>query len=186
MCHVYIMHIAIFSYLSQINVYVQQSGYFQYPAILSNSSTHHCPNSFRNLTVHDFTGIFSLDWILLINNTTVLLLIPILDRIIYPLCCPWVPSMFSRMGVGVIASLISIICAISVEAVRIHHFNPGSQLGINVLQYQSIFSVDISVGAMVPQLVIQATAECLTLITGMQNLLYVCICCVCACYYKDF
>ena len=75
--------------------------------------------------------------------------------------------MLSRMGVGVVASLISIICAITIEAVRIHRFESGTSLGINVLLYQSIFSVDISVGVMAPQLFIQGAAECLTLITGI-------------------
>ena len=163
--------INVYSIVSlQINVYVQQSAYFQYPAILSNNTACHCPKSTKSFTIHNFTGIFSLYWILLINNTTVLLLIPILDRIVYPLCCPWVPSMFSRMGVGVVASLVSIFCAIAVEVVRIH----WPLLGVNVLLYQTTFSVNIPVGVMAPQLFIQGAAECLTLITGVCSDVYLC------------
>ena len=76
-------------------MYVQQSGYFRYPAMLSNDTALYCSNSSRNFTVHEFTGIFSLDWIFLINNITVVLLIPILGCIVYPLCCPWVPIVCS-------------------------------------------------------------------------------------------
>jgi len=74
--------------------------------------------------------------------------------------------MLSRMGVGVVASFISIVCAITVEAIRIHQFDSGSSLGVNILLYQHTFFVDIPVGVMAPQLFIQGAAECLTLITG--------------------
>ena len=96
------------------------------------------------------------------------MVIPILDRIVYPLCCPWMPNMFSRIGAGMFFSCISILCAIIVEATRYHVFEHSStsQLNINVFQYFQVFSVSIPVGAMAPQLWAQAVAECLTLVTS--------------------
>jgi len=82
------------------------------------------------------------------------------------------------MGVGVVASLVSIICAIAVEVVRIH----WPLLGVNVLLYQSTFSVDIPVGVMAPQLFIQGAAECLTLITGIYSDVYL-VCVYVECYW---
>jgi len=75
--------------------------------------------------------------------------------------------MLKRMGVGVVTSFVSITCAITVEAVRVYHFESGAPLGINKLPYRSFFSADISVGVMAPQLFIQGAAECLTLVTGI-------------------
>jgi len=87
-----------------------------------------------------------------------------LDRIVYPLCCPWVPSMFSRMGVGMVASLCSIGCAIVVEVFRYNSL--PSHFEINHFDAIKVFSATISVGVMVPSFFIQAIAECLTLITS--------------------
>ena len=56
---------------------------------------------------------------------------------------------------------------ITIEAVRIHHFESGVPLGIKVLLYQSMFSVNIPIGVMAPQLFIQGAAECLILIMGI-------------------
>ena len=69
-----------------------------------------------------------------------------------------------------IFSFISISCAIVVEAIRFHTFQHNSnsdQLDINVFHYSKVFSVNIPVGIMAPQLFAFAVAECLTLITSM-------------------
>ena len=76
--------------------------------------------------------------------------------------------MFSRILAGMFFSIISIFCAIIVEATRYHMFeqNSTSEISINVFQYFKVFSVSISIGAMAPQLCAQAIAECLTLVTS--------------------
>ena len=143
-------------------MYLTQSTYLRQPYFLANHTTLHC--SQKNITVNYVSKIFSTYWILLINNAAVLLLIPILDRIVYPLCCPWVPSMFSRMAVGMVACVFSICCAIVVEVCR--YYSLQSNFEINVFHYIKNFSATISVGVMAPSFFIQAIAECLTLITS--------------------
>ena len=130
-----------------------------------------CNNSsnFTEFRIHHFSKLFSLNWILTINIVTVLLVIPMLDRVVYPLCCPWMPSMFSRIGAGMLFNFVSIFCAIVVEAIRYHTFEHSSTsvIRINEFQYFKVFSVSMSVGTMAPQLCAQAIAECLTLVTSM-------------------
>ena len=76
--------------------------------------------------------------------------------------------MFSRIGAGMCFSIISIFCAIIVEAARystLEH-SSTSEININVFPHFKVFSVSISIGAMAPQLCAQAIAECLTLVTS--------------------
>ena len=149
-------------------MYIEQSGFLDHPAVYQhNFAVKHCDDdNITEIRIHHFSKVFSLNWILLINNITILLLIPILDRVVYPLCCPWVPSMFNRIGVGMFFSFVSIFCAIVVEAVRYHTNISSSEININDFQYFKVFSVSIPVGTMTPQLCAQAVAECLTLVTS--------------------
>jgi len=165
LCMNYLVHV-----LFQLsNVYLTQSTYLQQPNFLENNTVLYC--SHKNVTVNHVNKIYSTYWILLINNAAILLLIPILDRIVYPLCCPWVPSMFSRMAVGMIACLFSIGCAIAVEVVR----NTGLQSNFEINDFvdTKVYSSIIPVGVMAPSFFIQAIAECLTLITSKRRVLLV-------------
>ena len=156
----------------QLNAYIEQSAFLDHPAVYSDHNLTVRPLNCNDTLfhIHHFSPLFSLNWILIINNITVLLVIPILDRIVYPLCCPWMPNMFSRIGAGMFFSCISILCAIIVEATRYHVFEHSStsQVNINVFQYFQVFSVSIPVEVMAPQLWAQAVAECLTLVTSKQ------------------
>ena len=116
--------------------------------------------------IHEFNGsLFSAQWIFLINVTAVLLLIPLLDRIIYPLCLSLTPGMFSRIRIGMMASFASISCALIVEVIR-YTLKSQSKLEVNIFAKDGIVSAPIPVGVMAPQYVFQALAECLALITS--------------------
>jgi len=159
----------------QINAHVEQSGFLEHPTVFLdyNHTILYCNESNELIVhIHRFRKFFSPYWILLINGTTVLLLIPILDRIVYPLCCVWMPTMFGRIGVGMFFSFVSISCAIAVEAIHFHvrqiQFCSEYQW---VLHFQSFnFSVSVSVGIMAPQLCAQAVAECLMTVTSKHSM----------------
>ena len=150
----------------QLNsVYVMQSTYLKFPSVLSNHSSKNC-----NSTVHYYYGsLFLAQLIFLINVAAVLLMIPLLDRIIYALCCPLTPGMFSRIGIGMFASFISISCALTVEAVRYSTLRSqpsNSTLEVNIFSKEGVVSAPVSVEVMAPQYVFQAIAECLAFITS--------------------
>ena len=147
-----------------------QSTYLEFPSVFSNSSNINCSSTQR--IIHVFTGsLFSAQWVFLINIVAVLLLIPLLDRIIYPLCLALTPGMFSRIGIGMFASFASISCALIVEAIRYSTLKSQpsqSTLEVNIFATlkNGVVSAPISVGVMAPQYVFQALAECLALITS--------------------
>ena len=149
-------------------MYVKQSTYFKFPSIFSNDSMENCSST--QLIVHEYFGtLFLPQCVLLINVATVLLLIPLLDRIIYPLCCLLTPGMYSRIGIGMFASFVSISCGLIVEAMRYNTLNSQashSTLEVNKFTTEGVISVPMSVGVMAPQYVFQAVAECLALITS--------------------
>ena len=148
-----------------------QSTYLEFPSIFSNNSNKNCSNSSTQLTIHAITvGLFSVQWVFLINVAAVLLLIPLLDRIIYPLCCSLTPGMFSRIGIGMFTSFASITCALIVEAVRYTTLKSqasNSTLEVNIFAPGSrVVAAPVPIGVMTPQYVFQAVAECLALITS--------------------
>ena len=149
-------------------MYVKQSTYFKFPSIFFNDSIENCSST--QLIVHEYFGnLFLPQCVLLINVATVLLLIPLLDRIIYPLCCLLTPGMYSRIGIGMFASFVSISCGLIVETMRYNTLNSQashSTLEVNKFTTEGVISVPISVGVMAPQYVFQAMAECLALITS--------------------
>ena len=70
------------------------------------------------------------------------------------------------------AGFLSIICALTVEAIRYERFmsiKSNSVAYINKLHLVSLYAVDIPVGIMIPQFIVQAVAECLVLITSKLN-----------------
>ena len=147
-----------------------QSTYLKFPSIFSNDSNKSCSNS-STLTIHEFgVDLFSAQWAFLINVAAVLLLIPLLDRIIYPLCCSLTPGMFSRIGIGMFTNFASITCALIVEAVRYTTLNSqasNSTLEVNIFaQGSPVVAAPVPIGVMTPQYVFQAVAECLALITS--------------------
>ena len=94
-------------------------------------------------------------------------MLPILDRLVYPLLCPWVPSMFNRIRVGMIFGLTSVICAVIVEVVRYTTLHSEkSVVQVNEFQYEQMVAVPIKVGVMAPQYFFQAVAECLAIPTS--------------------
>ena len=157
-------------------MYIEQSVYFRQPSAFSHDhqlTINNCTNISNctdhlsintTVTFHELHGPFALYWILLINIATVLLLIPILDRVIYPFWYLWIPNMFNRIGSGLVASFTGIMCALAAEAVRIS--SSMSALQINSFLDKNVFSVDISVWVLAPQFLIQALAECLVYITS--------------------
>lgn len=139
---------------------------------MSHTSQHvmNCPAN-RNYTVyyHELTKPFSLYWIVLVNIGTVLLFIILLDRVVYPFCFIWVPSMLNRIGIGMCIGLITIICALTTEVIRYERFMTAKSkniISINVFSFFKVFAADTPVGIMTPQFIIQAVAECLVLITS--------------------
>lgn len=135
------------------------------------SDTIGIPCTQANYTIHRHGLIkpFSLYWVPLLNIATVLLLIPLLDRVVYPLCFPWIPNMLTRIGIGMCISLVSIICALTTEAIRYDRFmreKSDSVVDLNVYRFSRMFASDIPVGVMTPQFTVQAVAECFVLITS--------------------
>ena len=132
-----------------------------------------CPNN-HSIHVHNLISPYSPYWMVLINIVTVLLFIFLLDRVLYPLCCPWFPSiyMLCRIGIGMCAGLISIICALITEAIRLHRFmsvKSKSVIHINKLRFINLFAINYPVGIMTLQFIVQAIAECLVLITSKKH-----------------
>ena len=129
-----------------------------------------CPGN-RNYTVHhqELIKPFSLYWIVLLNIATVLLFIILLDRVVFPFCFTWIPSMLNRIGIGMCIGLITIICALTTEVIRYERFMTAKSnniIWVNVFPFFEVFAVDTPVGIMTPQFIIQAVAECLVLITS--------------------
>ena len=145
-----------------------QSTYLEFPSFFSNNSIINCSSTQR--IIHVFDGsLFLAQWVFLINVVAVLLLIPLLDRIIYPLCLALTPGMFSRIGIGMFVSFASISCALIVEAIRystLKSQSSQSTLEVNIFAEDGVVLAPISVGVMAPQYVFQALAECLALITS--------------------
>ena len=138
---------------------------------MSHTSKHFMNCSEHNYTVYhqELIKPFSLYWIVLLNIATVLLLILLLDRVVYPWCFTWVPSMLNRIGIGICIGLITIICALITEIIRYDRFMTAKSNNIfyvNVFRYFKVFAADTPVGIMTPQFIIQAMAECLVLITS--------------------
>ena len=136
---------------------------------MSDTTVISCPQTNYTIYHHELTKPFSLYWIVLLNIATVLLVIPLLDRVVYPLCFSWIPNMLTRIGIGMGISFITIICALSTEAIRYDRFmraKSDSVVDLNVYQFSRVFAVDIPVGVMTPQFIIQAVAECLVLVTS--------------------
>ena len=80
--------------------------------------------------------------------------------------------MFSRIKVGMFFSFVSICFAIAVEAIRFHVFEHKSSSVVNINDFNlfKVFSVNVTVGVMVPQLCAQAVAECLILIASKYSI----------------
>ena len=77
--------------------------------------------------------------------------------------------MLTRIGIGICISLLSITCALTTEAIRYNRFvreKSDSIVDLNGYQFSRIFAVDIPVGIMTPQFIVQAVAECLVLVTS--------------------
>ena len=153
------------------SVYIHQSALFQQAPFMSDTSIRNCSSSQANYTIriHKLMKPFSLYWILLLNVGAVILFIPLLDRVVHPFCFPWVPNMLRRIGIGICISLITIICAVCTEVIRYDRFmsaKSNSIVDVNEYRVSRHFAVDIPVGIMAPQFVIQAVAKCLVLITS--------------------
>jgi len=126
------------------------------------------------VNVHSFHGPFTLSWMLLVNIGGVLLLVPILDRIVYPMWFPWLPNMFNRIGIGLFTSLLGVVVALIIEAVRYHVSLTSSKQEINSFLNRNVQIVDFSVWVLAPQFLLQALAECFVFITSkFSNEMYV-------------
>ena len=72
--------------------------------------------------------------------------------------------------------LVTIVLAVATEAIRYHSFmsakRSNSVVDINKYPHLEVFAVDIPVGVMYPQFMVQAVAECLVLITSKLTALY--------------
>ena len=138
---------------------------------MSDTTVIPCHQTNYTINRHELTKPFSLYWIVLLNIATVILFIPLLDRVVYPLCYSWIPNMLTRIGIGMGISLVSIIYALSTEAIRYDSFmraKSDSVVDLNEYHFSRVFAVDIPVGVMTPQFIIQAVAECFVLVTSKE------------------
>jgi len=123
-------------------------------------------NCSSQLNIHQFYDYYPSQCIYLINIGAILLLLPLLDRLVYPLLCPLASTMFNRIRAGLIFCLTSVICAIIVEVVRNTTLSlQGSVIQVNMFRHEEMVSVPIPVGVMAPQYFFQAVAECLAIPT---------------------
>ena len=109
----------------------------------------------------------------MLNIASVLLFILLVDRVVYPFCFVLIPSMLKRIGVGMCIGLITIICAITTEAVRYSKFmseKSNNKVYVNDFQLFKVSAIDFPVGIVTPQFIIQAIAECLVIITSKLKL----------------
>ena len=151
-------------------MYLLQSAHFRQLSLPPKRSMNCSGANNSNYTIHHYDlEKFSLDWILLLNIATVLLFILLLDRVVYPFCFVLIPSMLKRIGTGMCIGLITIICALTTEAVRYYKFMSAKSnnfVYVNDFHFFKVFAVDFPVGIVTPQFIIQAIAECLIIITS--------------------
>ena len=71
-----------------------------------------------------------------------LILIPILDRIVYPIpYFQWVGTMFNRITAGMCFSLLSIVCALALEVWRHEEFSDNVTL-VNTVRIPDYYGYD--------------------------------------------
>ena len=115
-------------------------------------------------------------WLTIANLIPVLLLIPLMDRIIYPFLGGRSPTMLMRIGIGKLFLLLSIIIAIGVESHRVftlgQSFRANDSVIISAIPFHTGSSTTLHVASpvpiqlIIPQFLFFAFAEVLSNITG--------------------
>ena len=121
-------------------------------------------------------------WCLSISTLTVMIAIPLLDRLFYPTAfCQWTATMFSRITAGMCFSMLSILCALSLEVWR-YTAERESVLEVNTLPEFSgppvagnpslyFIASNISIFAIIPQFVVEGISEAFALVTGKSSVM---------------
>ena len=104
------------------------------------------------------------------DSVAVLILIPIMDHIIYPLLryCGIRFTPLRRVGVGMILAAASVVVAGVVEIKRRDVWKSGHSLNQNVFN-ESRNASDLNIFLQVPQFMLIGSSEVLTSITGMDT-----------------
>ena len=104
------------------------------------------------------------------NIVAVLILIPIMDHIVYPLLqsCGTSFTPLRRMGVGMLIAAASVVVAGVTEIERRHTWEQGHFCDQTVFGKHRNAS-DLNIFWQVPQYVLIGSAEVLTVITGMDT-----------------
>jgi peptide/histidine transporter 3/4 len=109
----------------------------------------------------------------LLDTLGVLLLIPIMDKLIYPLlarCFDFHPSQLQRIGVGMLVATASMLCAGGLELYRVEHCcMPQHREG----DKDDIHVANITIFYQIPQYTLIGLSEVFTSITGMCNFNFV-------------
>ncbi len=116
-------------------------------------------------------------WLTFANIIPVMLLLPILDRFVYPCFFGQTPSMLKRITIGKIFLLLSIVVAIGIETYRMSELSHilkdrEDKLVINAIPFHTGSSTTLHVASsasiclIVPQYLLFAFADVLSSVTG--------------------
>ncbi len=144
----------------------------------------HCPEGVapspavnnRNMDCH-FWKVSPAVWLAFANIIPVLVLLPLLDRLIYPCFVGHAPSMLTRIAIGKVFLLLSIAVAIGLETYRTHELfdvlaDKNGTIVINAIPFHTGSSTTlhvaspVSINHIVPQYLLFAFADVLSSVTG--------------------
>ena len=115
---------------------------FPQDSLLTSTTSYTCVNNSQTFIRDVCELYFSPQLMLGITVLSLLILIPILDRIIYPIpCCQLVGTMFNRITVGMCLSMVSIVCALALEVWRHEEFSDTVTL-VNTVRVPDYYSYD--------------------------------------------
>ena len=154
-----------------------------------NKQITNCPNATDSYSITVTSVHISPQWCLAISTLTVMIVIPLLDRLFYPTAfCQWTATMFSRITAGMCFSLLSVLCALALEVWRYNiaeKKNSAQEVntlpeffGPPVAGNPSLYFIasDVSIFAIIPQFVVEGVSEAFALVTGKSSVItYVCM-----------
>ena len=115
-------------------------------------------------------------WLAIANILPVLVLVPLVDRVVYPCLAGYSPTMLTRIAIGKVFLVMSIIVATGIEWYRIKaladQLNSEESLVINAIPFHTGSSTTLHVAPPVaielimPQYLLFAIADVLCNITG--------------------
>jgi len=107
----------------------------------------------------------------LFNTVGIIILIPVLDKLVYPALkrVGIVPTMLQKIGVGFIFATLSMVAAAFVEIARLNVYHEGKTIGDTVcVDKNPPQAVDMSVFVQIPQYTLVGISEVLASVTALE------------------